>query len=134
MAASHGKLTSITVATKDISPYTDNSNYSKNAPAHETTGYGVDDETYAGGVRANTFSCSGKYDNTASTGPRNALHGAVGTTVAVVRKVEGTGTGKPQDSFSWVITKYEESSPYNDMVKWSAEGNISGPITTTAQP
>lgn len=134
MAASHGKLTNITVATKDISLFTDNSSYAKSAPAHETTGYGVDDETYAGGVRANTFSMSGKYDNTALTGPRNVLHAAVGTSVAVVRKLEGTGTGKPQDSFNWVITKYEESSPYNDVVKWSAEGSISGPITTTAQP
>lgn len=134
MAASHGKLTKITVATKDISPFTDNSSYAKNAPAHETTGYGVNEETYVGGVQANTFSCSGKYDNTVSTGPRNALHTAVGTSVAVVRNVEGTGTGKPNDAFTWVITKYEESSPYNDVVKWSAEGNISGPITTTALP
>ena len=134
MTAAHGKQTVITIATKDISPFTKTSNYERTAPAHSTTGYGVDDELYAGGVRVNTFTCGGAYDNTVLVGPRIVLHAAVGTTVAVVRKVEGTGTGKPQDSFNAVVTKYAESSPYDDIVSWSAEFQISGPITTIAQP
>lgn len=134
MATSHGKKTVITIATKDISPYTKNSELNKTAATHNTTGYGVDDELYAGGLRNNKFTCSGVYDNTVSTGPRNVLNAAVGTILAIVRKVEGTGTGLPQDAFSAVLEKYVESNPHDDMVTWSADFQISGPVTTTAQP
>jgi hypothetical protein len=134
MATSHGRLTNLTVATKDISPYTKTSSYEKGADVHDTTGYGVADKLKAGGLIETKFTCGGVYDNTASTGPRNALHGSVGATLAIVRKVEGTGTGKPQDSFSAVLTKYVETSPVDDMVSWSAEFEVTGPVTTTTQP
>lgn len=134
MAAAHGKTTVLTIATKDISLFTKTSNYERTSPEHATTGYGVDDETYLGGVRKNTFTCGGAYDNTALVGPRIVLHAVVGTVVVIVRKVEGAGTGKPQDTFSAVVTKYAESNPYDDIVSWSAEFTITGPIVTIAQP
>lgn len=133
MAKVHGKATVLTVATKDISPYTKTSNYERTAKTHDTTGYGVDDEEHSGGLRTGKFTCSGTYDNTVSVGPRNALHALIGTTVAVVRKLEGTGTGKPQDSFSAVLEKYSESNPHDDYVAWAAEFQISGAITTINQ-
>jgi hypothetical protein len=134
MSSSHGKLTSILVATKDISPFTKQSDYERTADAHDNTGYGVDDRTKSGGLRDAKFTASGTYDNTASVGPRNALHANLGVAQTIVRKVEGTGTGKPQDTFTGVLTKYVESNPFDDNVKWSAEWEISGPIVTIAQP
>jgi hypothetical protein len=134
MTTSHGKSTVVTVATKDISPFCKQSDYERTADSHDTTGYGLDDRTKAGGLRDAKFTASGTYDNTALVGPRIVLHAALGTVQAIVRKVEGTGTGKPQDTFNGVLTKYVESNPVDDMVKWSAEWEISGPIVTIAQP
>lgn len=134
MAASHGRLTNITVATKDISPYTKTSSYELTADDHDTTGYGATAHTKQGGLLDGSFSAGGTYDNTASVGPRNALAGQLGVSQAIVRKVEGTGTGKPQDSFTGVLVKYTETNPVDDMVQWSAQWEISGAVVTTVQP
>jgi hypothetical protein len=134
MAFAHGKDTKLTVATKDISPYTKTSSYEMNADFHDTSGYGVTNKTKQGGLKDGKFTCSGTYDNTASTGPRNALHGLVGTSVAVVRNPEGTTTGKPNDAFTAVLVKYVETNPVDDMVTWSADFEISGPVVTTVLP
>ncbi len=133
MAFVHGKDTVITVATKDISAYCKTSSYEGSADVHETTGYGKQAKTKQGGLLDGKFSCGGTYDNTASTGPRAALKPLLGTTVAVIRKPEGTGTGKPQDAFSAVLSKYVETNPVDDMVTWSAEFEISDVVTTTTQ-
>ena len=129
----HGKATKITVATKDISPYCKTSSYEGSADVHETTGYGKNAKTKAGGLLDGKFTCGGTYDNTASTGPRNALKPLLGTTVAVTRLPEGTGTGLPQDAFSAVMSKYVETNPVDDMITWSAEFEISDVVTTTTQ-
>ncbi len=135
MSTVHGKFTQITIATKDISPYTKNSSIERNAATHDTTGYAPtgDAQTFAGGLRNGTFNCSGVYDNTVSVGPRNALMGQEGNTLACVRKPEGTGTGKPNEAFSAILTKYVETNPHDDMVTWSADFQITGPITSTTQ-
>jgi hypothetical protein len=134
MTTSHGKKTIITVATKDISPYTKTSSLERGATVHNTTGYGVDDELNEGGLRNGKFTCGGVYDNTVSVGPRNALNSLVGTVVVVTRKVEGTGAGKPLDTFNAVLEKYVETNPHDDMVTWSADFTVSGVVAATAQP
>lgn len=134
MAFVHGRLTKLVVATKDISPYTKTSSFEKSADVHDTTGYGATDHTKAGGLGDGKFTAGGTYDNTVSTGPRNAMLALVGTTVAVVRNPEGIGTGKPNDAFSAVLTKYTETNPVDDMITWAAEMEISGPVVTTALP
>ena len=134
MAFVHGRLTKLTIAAKDISPYTKTSSFEKSGDFHDTTGYGATDHTKAGGLGDGKFTCGGTYDNTASVGPRNALLSLVATTVAVVRNVEGVGTGKPNDAFSGVLTKYTETNPVDDMVTWAAELEISGAVVTTSLP
>lgn len=134
MATAHGKATVLTVATKDISPYCKTSSLERGAKVHDTTGYGVDDELNAGGLKNGKFTVSGVYDNTVLVGPRIVLNPLVGTVVAVIRKLEGTGSGKPQDAFNAVLEKYVETSPHDDMVTWSADFTTSGPVTATTQP
>lgn len=134
MATAHGRLTVIKVATKDISPYTKTSTFEDSADVHDTSGYGVTAKTKAGGLLDGKFTCSGTYDNTASTGPRNAIFPLLGTTAAIVRYPEGSTTGKPMDSFSAVVSKYTETNPVDDMVTWAAEFEISGPVTTGTVP
>lgn len=134
MAFVHGRNTSVTVATKDISPYCKTSSYEGTADVHETTGYGKNAKTKSGGLLDGKFTCGGTYDNTASTGPRNALKPLLGTTVTVLYKIEGTGTGKPLDTFSGVLSKYVETAPVDDMVTWSAEIEVSDVVVTSTQP
>jgi hypothetical protein len=134
MAFVHGKTTKLVVATKDISPFTKTSTMEIDGDVHDTTGYGATAHTKQGGLLDGKFTCGGTYDNTASVGPRNALLSLVGTTVAVVRNVEGIGTGKPNDAFSAVLSKYTETNPVDDMVTWAAEMEISGAVVTTALP
>lgn len=106
------------------------------ADFHDTTGYTptVPNRRKAGGLLDGKFTMSGIYDNTVSVGPRNALLSLVGTTVAVIRNLEGVGTGKPNDAFNAVLTKYVETNPVDDMVTWSADMEIDGAVTTTALP
>jgi hypothetical protein len=134
MAYVHGKDTVITVATKDISVYCKTSSYEGSAAVHKTTGYTKTAETKQGGLIDGKFTCGGTYDNTALTGPRNAIKPLLGTTATVTRKPEGTGTGRPLDTFAAVVAKYVETNPVDDMVTWSAEFEISDVVTTTTQP
>lgn len=133
MAKAHGRETVITVSASDISPFCKNSSLEKNAKTHDVTGYGVDDELYAGGLRSHKFTVSGLYDNTVSTGPRLVLAGEVGNLLPVVRQIEGVGAGKPQDSFDAILEKYVETSPHDDMVTWSADFQVSGPVDDAPQ-
>jgi hypothetical protein len=134
MAFVHGKTTKLTVATKDISPFTKTSSYEGDADVHDTTGYGATAHTKAGGLLDGKFTCGGTYDNTVSVGPRNAIKPLLGTSVVVTRKPEGTGTGLPLDTFTAVVVKYTETNPVDDMVTWAAEFEISDVVATTAQP
>lgn len=133
MAFIHGRNTVVKVATKDISAYCKTSSLELTADVHDTTGYGSTAHTKAGGLLDGSFTVSGTYDSTAVSGPRAALLPLVGTTAAVIRQSEGTGTGKPQDAFSGVLKKYTETSPVDDMVTWSAEFEVTGPNVTTVQ-
>jgi hypothetical protein len=133
MAYQHGRSTVVSVAAKDLSAYTNTSQLNRKADVHDTTCYGVDDKTKQGGLRENTFTMGGIYDSTIATSPRGVFVGAVGSTLAIVRKPEGTGSGKPNEAFSGVLNSYVETNPVADMVSWQADFDISGPVTTTTQ-
>jgi hypothetical protein len=79
------------------------------------------------------MSAGGIYDNTASTGPRAVIEPLVGTKVPAVRRPEGTGSGKPQDTVDVVVTSYVETSPVADMVTWSVELQGSDAVASTTQ-
>jgi hypothetical protein len=133
MSFVHGKNTVITVAAKDISQYTNTSQLTRGADKHDVTGYGKQDHVVQGGLLTGEFSCEGTYDNTASTGPRAALAAIVGTVVTCTRKPEGTGVGKPLETFLALLESYVETNPVADMVKWSAKFTVSDAIATTVQ-
>jgi hypothetical protein len=117
----------------DLSAYTDTSTFNVGADVHDLTTYGQNNHVFQGGLGNNTGQMSGTYDNTAGTGPRAVLKPRVGTTVVVVRRPEGTGSAKPQDSVSAVISSYVETNPVADFVKWSCEFQCSGTVDATAQ-
>lgn len=133
MAKQHGKDTVIKVGADDISTYADSSELNRTADSHDTTTYGNDSHRKSGGLLDGKFTMSGTYDTTETTGPRAVLQPLLGTTPTIIRQVEGTGSGKPQDSFAALMVSYVETSPTADMVKWSAEFELDGDVDSTPQ-
>lgn len=130
----HGKLTVLKVGANDISPSTKTSNFSGSADVHDTSGYGLTNRTKAGGMVDGTFTASGSYDIGATTGTPALLEGKEGTSFSLTRQVAGTGSGKPQEVFTGILSKFDVSAPFDDMVTWSAEWSVSGAVNRTAQP
>lgn len=135
MARKHGKNTVIKVNAVDLSAYTTESELTKATDTHDTTHYGDNAHEFDPGLNTGTFTMGGNYDSTAATGPRAALNivYAGNAAVPIVRWPEGSGTGKAADTFNAILTNYTETNPVADMVKWKADFQVTGDVTTTAQ-
>jgi hypothetical protein len=135
MGRKHGKDTVVKVNSVDLSQYTNESELPRGTDTHDTTHYGDDAHEFDAGLNTATFTMGGTYDSTASTGPRAALLivYALNAAVPVIRQPEGTGSGKPQDSFNAILTNYTESNPVADMIKWKADFQVTGDINAAAQ-
>ncbi|WP_020385925.1 hypothetical protein [Kribbella catacumbae] len=132
MAFVHGKNTFISLNAVDLSAYTDASELTRNPDIHDVTTYGKNAHVKVGGLLDGKCSMSGTYDNTAG-GPRGTIEPLIGTNVTLIRRPEGTGTGKPQDSVNVVVGEFVETSPVADMVKWSVALELSDDVTSTTQ-
>ena len=130
----HGRLTVLKIGANDISLATKTSTFSGSADVHDTSGYGLTNRTKAGGMVDGKFTASGSYDVGATTGTPTLLEGKEGTSFSLTRQVQGAGTGKPQEVFSAVLSKFDVTSPFDDMVSWSAEWDVSGAVNRAAQP
>lgn len=140
MAWVHGKSTVIKIDGKDLSAYANSSELGRKVQTQNVTTYGSPNYTdgskpnvYVGTLLDATGKVSGIYDNTVSTGPGAVLKGLRNKTVKLLRQIEGTGTGKPQESVDIIVTDYTETAPVADMVTWSAEFQCSGVIDETPQ-
>jgi hypothetical protein len=132
MSFVHGKNTYISLNGVDLSAYVTTSQLEKSADKHDVTTYGQTTHVYNGGLKDGTASISGIYDNGVS-GPRASILALIGTTCTLVRRPDGTGTGKAQDSVTVLVEKYTETNPVADMVTWACDLQLSGAVTTTAQ-
>lgn len=133
MSFVHGKNTYVSISGVDLSPYTNASTFTRTVDLHDTTTYGKDDHVFAGGLGNATVTISGIYDSV-SGGPRDTIEPLMGAgLVTFIRRPEGTGSGKAQDSVSVIVASYVETSPVADMVTWSAELQTSGAVTSTDQ-
>lgn len=132
MAQQHGKDTVVTLDGDDLSAYANSVSYERSADSHDTTTYGKDSHVYTGGLKDGTCTIEGIYE-TGVSGPRAVIAPLLGTTVALVYKPEGTGSGKPQDTVDVVVTAYNESSPVADMIAWTCELQLSDDVATTSQ-
>lgn len=132
MAFTHGKNTFISLNAVDLSAFTDSSEFGREADSHDVTTYGKNSHVYQGGLLDGTVKMGGTYDDTAA-GPRDTIEPLIGTVVTLIRRPEGTGSGKPQDSVSVLVTNYTETSPVADMVKWSCEMQCSDEVTSSNQ-
>lgn len=130
-ASTHGSKTALSVAGTNIGPWTTNSELKRVADKSETTGYGSEGHEYADdeGLKAHTFTCSGWYDKTASTGTGPVFKGQEGQNLAIVRGIEGSTAGMPRETFTAHLDDYTTTSPVAEIVKWSASFTVSGEIT-----
>lgn len=133
MAFVHGKSTVITLDGDDLSTFTTTSEFTRGADSHDVTTYGKNSHVFSGGLGKGSASMEGIYDNTASTGPRAIIEPLIGTVVVLVRKPEGTGTGKPLDTVDVLVEEYVETNPVADMVTWSVKLTTSDDVASTTQ-
>lgn len=133
MAEVHGSGTYVSLATFDISSFTDTCTGKYEANEHASTAYGDTGEQVAPGLKKTGYTIGGKYINGAS-GPRTKIQALVGTKVAFEYRAEGTGTTKPTETSTVHVKTYNQSSPVADIVRWTAELTVSGVVTYGTQP
>lgn len=132
MAESHGKLTFVSLDANDLSTFTDSTTVNRAADEHDTTCYGSDDHTFNGGLLTGTITIGGKYI-TGATGPKAIIEPLLGTVAAFIYRPEGTGAGKPEDTADVHVKAYNQTAPVADIVRWTAELTVSGPVTNATQ-
>lgn len=133
MAKVHGKGTFVSLDASDISSYTNSTVFNRESDTHDTTAYGVDDHEHDPGLLLGTITIGGFYDDTAVTGPAEAIEPLLGTTVEFVYQAKGTGSGLPQKSCNVIVQNFNVSAPVADMVTWTSELLITGSVDRTAQ-
>lgn len=117
----------------DLSQYTDSSEHHKKPDIIDKTTYGADAHVKEGTLLDGNGSIGGIYDTSAVSGPRALINPLIGQTVTYIRRPEGTGSGKPQDSVSVVVGEYVETAPVADIVRWTLALEYSDDIDSTAQ-
>lgn len=132
MAFKHSKLTVILVDDVDLSAFINNSNFKKSSKSEDLTTYGKDAEVYGGGLLSGECGISGVYDDGAA-GPRATLMPLIGSNVNVKHRPEGTGAGKPQDSFDALIMDYSETAAVAGYRQWACTIQPSDDIDSTDQ-
>lgn len=133
MSFIHGKNTVVIFNGTDISAFTNSTDWEETADSHDVTGYGKSSHVFQGGLNNGKASLSGTYDDTA-VGPHDIVRPQKGKVVSLVYREEGTGTGKPQETVSVLVTSYKQSNPVADMIKWTAEFQFTDDITAINQP
>lgn len=134
MSFVHGKNVKVTIDGDDISAFTKNVEFSREADTHDTTTFGKNSKTYASGLKDGTAKLEGVYDNTASTGPGAVLKPLLGgAAVEFVYQPEGVGAGRAQSQVDVIVNSYEESAPVDDMITWTAELQCTDDIDDTPQ-
>lgn len=136
MAFVHGKGAAFKIdnaagTLQTLTSYVDSIDFGNSVDMAETTTMGAEAKTFVSGQSDSTFSVSGKYDSTASTGPDVILQGLIGleTTSTFEIGPEGASTGKTKYSGECFLTAYNVSAPVGDVVTFTADFQASGAIT-----
>lgn len=140
MAMSHGKDTYFSVedsagsTLRNLTTYLTDVTYSWSQDVAETTTKGQTPKSYVQGHTDATISISGRWDNTATTGPDVVLRGLIGDagTVGFEFGPEGNTAADIKYSGECICTSYEVSSPLADVVGFTAEFQVTGAITVGA--
>lgn len=134
MAFTHGRHTVIIIDGVNISAFSDNTEETDGVDTHDVTTYGAARKAYASGLGDGTFTISGTHDN-GVTGPRTVLKNIqkLGLDVPFIYRTEGTGAGLPEEQVDVIVKSYKQTSAVADMVKWSAELQMTGTLVEIDQ-
>ncbi|WP_436792664.1 hypothetical protein [Actinospongicola halichondriae] len=118
----------------DLSQYSDNVDWNRSQDTSETTCYGQTAKTYVAGHTDGTFTVGGKFD-AGTSGPQDVIeaNGLDAELHDFIIREAGTGEGLPEKSGSALVTTYSESMPVAGVITWSADFQLSGTVTTSAQ-
>lgn len=133
MGSAKAKNAVIIINGSDLSPFLDTSEHHRKPDIIEKTTYGKDAKVKEGTLLDGNGSLGGIYDTSVSAGPRAILEPLCGQTVVMIRRVEGTGAGKPQMTVNVVIGEYVETLPVGDIVRWTQALEYSDSIVDTIQ-
>lgn len=133
MATAKGKNLVVLINGTDISQYCDSNEHHVKPDIIDKTTYGKDAHVKEGTLLDGNGSIGGIYDTSAVAGPRAILEALVGQTVPYIRRVEGTGSGKPQNSVSVVVGEYVETAPVGEIVRWTCALEYSDSVNNTPQ-
>lgn len=134
MSTAKGKNAYVSINGTDISIYVDTHEHHVKPDIIDKTTYGKNSHVKEGTLLDGSGSLGGIYDTSAVSGPRAILQPLAGQTVTYVRRPEGTGSGKAQDSVSVVVGEYVETVPVADIVRWTCALEYSDDIDSTPQP
>lgn len=137
MANAHGSESVILIhdgtSLRNISPYVKTIDNNQNRDGNDTTTKGATGKTYRGGLTDGEIRINGLWDDTADVGSRTVFGvikaSATGAISSVELGMEGDDTGDIKETFAAVLTQYDESSPVDDMVAFTATLKISGAVT-----
>ena len=133
MATSKGNKAVVIINGSDLSTFLDTSEHHRKPDIIDKTTYGKDAHVKEGTLLDGNGSLGGIYDTSTSAGPRAILEPLCGQTVTMIRRVEGTGAGKPQMTVSVVIGEYVETVPVGDIVRWTQALEYSDTIVDSIQ-
>jgi hypothetical protein len=140
MAQAHGKDSVLLIhdgtSLRNITPYTKNIDVNRSQDANDTTTKGAEGKTYRPGLTDGELRITGLWDDTVSVGPRVLFKTLLGLEAATSFEwgPEGAGAGQEKDSGACCITQYDESSPVDNMVAFTATLKISGDVTSGVWP
>lgn len=137
MAFTHGKdahfsLDDSTDTLQNLSTYTDNvSGLPSARQFSEVTAFGDQGVKNIPGLQNVTFSASGSFDSTATTGPHAVLNSlrTAANTASFEFGPEGNGSGAVKFSGECWLTNYTVDTSVSDKVPWSAEFQVDGTVT-----
>jgi hypothetical protein len=116
---------------RDLSAFLNNIDFNRERNALETSVYGLGERRYIAGKHRGTFSVTGLFDDTATTGPHavlSKLPGAAATSTFEYGP-EGGASGKPRITGECVCTAYRISAGADAVVSFSAEFTITAAVT-----
>ena len=119
-----------------LTTYLDSVEFKNAVEVVESTTMGVEAKTYLSGHSDATLSISGLWDGTASTGPDAVLSGLVGLEVTSSFEVgpNGSTAGMAKKSGEAFLTSYTVSIPVGGVVAFSADFQVTGPVTVGVWP
>lgn len=130
MAKHHGKDSTFTIDGVELTTYLDSITMPETVDVAETSTMGQDAKTYIEGMSGGTISISGRWDETATTGPDAVLSGLKGAgESAFVYGPAGDATGAVTYTGNAILTGYSRTSPIGDVVAFTADFQITGAVT-----